>query len=156
MTQMKKKTFNILPPHLTSPTCQGNSPTAACVPPTILLEEELTPHWQLPEDHADYGDAMVTIGTSNEGSRWFCNHGKALNYTILRGGGWRRQAPIRHCHNNRDRDENYSSLHHWHSVTASIYTIYGTRYVDIYMPAYKLLTLITGLWTPTRRMHIIK
>ena len=39
-----------------------NSTTAACVPPTILLEEELTPHWQLPEYHADYGeDAIVTI-----------------------------------------------------------------------------------------------
>ena len=66
MTQNpNEKNFQYFATHLTSPTCQGNSPTAACVPPTILLEEELTPHWQLPEDHADYGDAMVTIGTSN-------------------------------------------------------------------------------------------
>ena len=60
MTQMKN--IQYFATHLTSPTCQGNSPTAACVPPTILLEEELTPHWQLPEDRADYGvDAIVTI-----------------------------------------------------------------------------------------------
>ena len=57
--------------HLTSPTCQGNSPTAACVPPTILLEEELRPHWQLPEGHEDYGEdaqcySRVTIPSWEE------------------------------------------------------------------------------------------
>ena len=77
------------------------------------------------------GGAQAALAVAwRSGRLWWecCSH-----YTILRGGGRRRQASIRHCHNYWDRDQNYSSLHHWHSVTtlSNIYSIYGQA-IDIW------------------------